>query len=89
MINILFKRKGQIEKDELQRMWKEVVVAKFKALSKHLPRGTEEYYSNPQDSQCVSCDSNRVPPKYKDKSITISSIELKDPVPLDITLLST
>jgi hypothetical protein len=51
LINILFKRKGQIENDE---MWKEVVVAKFKALSRHLAGGTEENNNKPQDSQCVS-----------------------------------
>jgi hypothetical protein len=69
-------------------MWKDVVVAKFKALSEHLPRGTEENYNKPQDSQCVICDSNQAPPKYKDKSIIISTIEFKDPVPLDIILFS-
>jgi hypothetical protein len=65
-----------------------VVLAKFKALFRHLPRGTEENYNKPQDSQCVSCDSNQAPRKYKDKSITISAIEFKDPVPADITSLS-
>jgi hypothetical protein len=68
-------------------MWKEVILAKFKALSRHLPRVTEENYNKTQDSQCVSCDSNQAPPKYKEKSITISAIDFKDPVPVDITLL--
>lgn len=52
-------------------MMKEVVLAKFKALSRHLSRGTEENYNKPQDSQC---DSNQALPKYKEKSITISAI---------------
>jgi hypothetical protein len=58
-------------------MWKEVVVAKFKALSKHLPRGTEENYNKPQDSQCVGCDSNQAPHKYKDKSSPFQPLNLK------------
>jgi hypothetical protein len=28
--------------NELERMWKEAIVAKFKVLSRHLPGGTEE-----------------------------------------------
>jgi hypothetical protein len=39
--------------DELERMWKEAVIAYFKIISlQHLPRGTEENHEKPQDSQC-------------------------------------
>jgi hypothetical protein len=34
-----------IVNDELERMWKEVVVACFKVLPQHLPEGTEENHS--------------------------------------------
>jgi hypothetical protein len=33
---------------ELERMWKEAVLALFKALSLHLPGGTEESHGNSQ-----------------------------------------
>jgi hypothetical protein len=32
--------------DELERMWKDAVVAKFKATSLHLADGTEENHKN-------------------------------------------
>jgi hypothetical protein len=34
--------------DELERMWKEAVVALFKVLSRHLPGGSEENHEKPQ-----------------------------------------
>jgi hypothetical protein len=34
--------------NKLERMWKEVVIAKFKALSRYLLEGTEENYKKPQ-----------------------------------------
>jgi hypothetical protein len=34
--------------NELKRMWKEVVMAKLKVLSWHLPGRTEEHHRNPQ-----------------------------------------
>jgi hypothetical protein len=34
--------------DELERMWKEAVVAKFKILSRNLPGVTDENNENPQ-----------------------------------------
>jgi hypothetical protein len=62
-------------------------VAKFKALSRHLAGGTEENNNKPQDSQCVSWNSNQAPPKYKDKGIITSAIEFKDPIHLGIILI--
>jgi hypothetical protein len=35
----------------------------FTALSRHLPRGTEENQWKPQDNKCPWRDSNRVPPE--------------------------
>jgi hypothetical protein len=32
---------------ELERIWKEAVVASFKVQSRHLPGGTEENHENP------------------------------------------
>jgi hypothetical protein len=43
-----------IVNNELKRMWKEVVMAKFKVLSQHLPVGTEENHEKPQSGQPVS-----------------------------------
>jgi hypothetical protein len=60
-------------------------MVKFKELSTHLAGGTEENNNKPQDSQCVNWDSNQAPPK--DKGITISATEFKDPLHLDITLI--
>jgi hypothetical protein len=34
--------------NELERMWKEVVVASFKVLAWHLHEGTEENHEKPQ-----------------------------------------
>jgi hypothetical protein len=34
--------------NELERMWKEAVMAKFKVLSQHLPGRTEENHKKPQ-----------------------------------------
>jgi hypothetical protein len=51
---------------ELEKMWKEVVMAKFKVLSWHIPGGTEEIHKNlSQDSQCPSRNLNPVPPENK------------------------
>jgi hypothetical protein len=36
--------------NELERVWKEVVVAKFKILFQHLPGGTEENHEKLKDS---------------------------------------
>jgi hypothetical protein len=43
---------GRLLNDELERMWKEAVIAYFKVISlQHLPRGTKENHESPQDSQ--------------------------------------
>jgi hypothetical protein len=34
--------KGRYVNDELEKIWKEAVVANFKVLSRHLSEGTEE-----------------------------------------------
>jgi hypothetical protein len=39
--------------NELERMWKEAVMVKFKVLYQHLPGGTEEN-QEPQSAQPVS-----------------------------------
>jgi hypothetical protein len=39
--------KGWCVIDELERMWKEAVVASFKVLSRHLPAETEDNHENP------------------------------------------
>jgi hypothetical protein len=36
--------------NELERIWKEVVMVEFKVLSQHVPGGTEEDHEKPQDS---------------------------------------
>jgi hypothetical protein len=38
---------------DLERMWKEEVMAYFKVSSWHLPGGTEEYHKKPQFGQLV------------------------------------
>jgi hypothetical protein len=43
-----------IVNNELERMWKEAVVAKFMVLSRHLPGGTKENHEKPQSGQPVS-----------------------------------
>jgi hypothetical protein len=39
--------------NELEKMWKEVVMAYFKILSEHLPEGTEENHVKPQSGYLV------------------------------------
>jgi hypothetical protein len=40
--------KRMIVNNELERMWKETVVAQFKVLSRHLPGGTEGNHEKTQ-----------------------------------------
>jgi hypothetical protein len=40
--------------DELNRMWKEVVIGVFKALSWHFPGGTEKNHNKSQSGYPVS-----------------------------------
>jgi hypothetical protein len=53
--------------DELKKMWKEVVMDYFNALSWHLPGRTEEIYKKNlnQDCQGVGQDLNQASPEYK------------------------
>jgi hypothetical protein len=52
------------KKDELERLWKDVIVARFWVLSLQSPRMSEESHVNvTQDCRCL--DSNRSPPEYK------------------------
>jgi hypothetical protein len=39
--------------NELETMWKEAVMAAFKVISWHLPRGTEENHEKPQSGYPV------------------------------------
>jgi hypothetical protein len=50
--------------DELERMWKEAVVFKFKVLSWYLSR-TEENHKTSQDSRPPGRDLNPVSPDYE------------------------
>jgi hypothetical protein len=40
--------------NELERIWKEAVIACFKVLSMHLPGGTERKHKKPQSEELVS-----------------------------------
>jgi hypothetical protein len=55
-----------IVNDELEKIWKEAVMTKFKVLSWYLPGGSEENHKNlSQDSQSPSQDLNLGPPEYE------------------------
>jgi hypothetical protein len=66
----MFTRIGRLMNNELERMWKEVVVAQSEALSWHLITETDES----QYCRCSSRDSNRSPPKYKPEELLRKSI---------------
>jgi hypothetical protein len=52
--------------DELERIWKEVVVAKFKLQSRYLSGETEECPENiSQNIQCPGRESNSVSTEYE------------------------
>jgi hypothetical protein len=40
--------------NELERMWKKVVMPVFEILPHHLPGGTEEIYQKPQNTSIIS-----------------------------------
>jgi hypothetical protein len=47
-------------------MWKQEVVAQLKALTRHLPGGTEESHEDlSQDSRSLDRDLNTGPPEYE------------------------
>jgi hypothetical protein len=63
--------------DELERMWKEAPVAKFKMLSQHLLGGTEENHENlNQDSQSPGRDLNPGPPEYEAEMLTTRPLRM-------------
>jgi hypothetical protein len=63
--------KRMIVNNELERMWKEAVMASFKVLSKHLPGGPEEKHEHlSQDSPSLGQELNLGPPKYKGGGIS-------------------
>jgi hypothetical protein len=59
--------------DELERIWKEAVMAYFKVLCRNLPRGAEENYENlMQYRRSSGLDLNQGPPPPRIR--TVSSI---------------
>jgi hypothetical protein len=57
---------GRLANNELERMWKEVIMAQFEILSWHLHGGTERNRENYcQDSQFLGQDLNLEPPVYR------------------------
>jgi hypothetical protein len=62
---------GWLRNGELKRICKEAVAAYFKALSRHLPGGTEENNENhSRDSWSPGRDINPEPPEYETGMIT-------------------
>jgi hypothetical protein len=58
--------------NELERAWKEVVVAQFGVLFWNLPEGTEEKHKKPSSGQLSHGQhSNRALPKYKSKALPL------------------
>jgi hypothetical protein len=58
--------KGWLVSDELERFWKDAVVAKFKVPSRYSPRGTEKNHENlRQDSWSPDRDVNPGRPEYE------------------------
>jgi hypothetical protein len=54
---ILFRRNSVFKgltNEKFERLWKEMVMAYFKVLFWHLPKGKEEKYENPQSGVLVS-----------------------------------
>jgi hypothetical protein len=59
--------------NELEGMWKEVVVVKFKLIN-HLPGATEESHEHlSKDSRCPGQYSNWTPLEYKSESLPLVS----------------
>jgi hypothetical protein len=57
---------------ELERIWKEVVVAW--SLFRHLSRRTGEEYEKPQNTWCPDLYSNQAPPEYEYNSAVLDSL---------------
>jgi hypothetical protein len=63
--------------DDLERMWKEAAVAKFKMLSQHLLGGAEENHENlNQDSQSPGRDLNPGHPEYEAEMLTTRPLRM-------------
>jgi len=61
---------------EMERRWKQVVVAYFKVLSSHLPRGTEENYKKkPHVSPCPRRNATLHLPNTSQKSSPLRQID--------------
>jgi hypothetical protein len=61
-----------MDNNVLKKRWKGAVVAKFKVLYQHFPRGTEENHINvSQNSLCPSTDSNLAFPKQKPEAVLL------------------
>jgi hypothetical protein len=58
---------------ELERKWKEAVVAQLTVLSRHLSGGTEENHEKPHNSRSPGRDSNPGPPEYEAGVLTTRS----------------
>jgi hypothetical protein len=57
--------------NELERMWKEAVMASFKVLSRHFPGGTAETTKNlSQDSWSLGRDLNLGPTEHEAEELT-------------------
>jgi hypothetical protein len=53
-----------IVNNELERTWKEAVVAEFYVLYLHLSGGTKEYHEKPQNSRSPGRDLNPGPSEH-------------------------
>jgi hypothetical protein len=62
-----------IANDELEEMWKEVVVAWFNVLSRHFLELRRNYDNLNQDSRCPRRDSNLAPHEYKSEALSFES----------------
>jgi hypothetical protein len=75
-------------KNELARMWKEVIVAYLKVLSRDLPGITYGNWERRQHNQYCGRDSNRTSPEYKSKTNSLPILLLLLPsTPLPQLLL--
>jgi hypothetical protein len=63
---------------ELQRTWKEAVVAQLYALSRNLSGGYEENQETSQDSRCPGRDTNRARPEHNPEAAQFESNCLVD-----------
>lgn len=69
---------SKIMKNELERMWKESVSAKFKILFRHLSGGTEDNHEYCHHWSVLGWDSNRTALEYKLELLPFFWIWYKD-----------